>query len=105
MIALTEMDLETSESTDISQSLFGPENFFYAQQFLDRDMVGTCQLNNFFASGQVSRSFPIHQSRARDSCYSRNLSLGKVHLRAKKMEPSSVGISPRLWFSSHVARK
>lgn len=80
-------------------------HFLNAKKSRNRNAISLCQSKNFLTTRHVAGSFPCRQSGSRDAGQSGRLVLGQLCFPSEVMQPSSVGISPCFWFSSHAAAR
>ena len=77
-------------------------HFLNAKKSRNRNTVSFCQPKNFLTPRHLASSFPRRQSGSRNAGQSGRLVLSQFCFPAEIMQPSSVGISPCFWFSSHA---
>lgn len=78
---------------------------FDTKQSLDRNPIGFCQPKDFLTSRHFASSFPSRQGGSRNAAQSGRFVLSQFSFPSEIMQPGSVGISPRFWFSSHAAAR
>ena len=80
-------------------------HFVHAKESWNRNAISLCQSKNFLTPRHLARSFPRRQCGSRDASHSGRLVLSQLCFPSEIMQPSSVGISPRFWFSSHATAR